>query len=95
MLIVCKAESCPSHKAVPHVQDAQKLMAEAIWPADRLAVELAESERAMGRLTSLSATAAAVRNVADVDNDLENLEGERATVEHSREQAMRKHERLK
>lgn len=82
-------------EAVTLKQDAQKLMAETIWPADRLALELAESERAMGRLKSLSATAADARNVADVDNDLENLEGERATVEHSREQAMRKHERLK
>lgn len=66
-----------------------------IWPADRLALELAESEKAMARLASLSATAGDTRNVGDVDNDLENLETERAGLEHTREQAMRKHERLK
>ena len=77
------------------LQDAQKLMAEVIWQADRLAAELAESNRSMARLASVSLTAGDMRNVVDVDNDLENLENERAALEHNREQAMRKHERLK
>ena len=77
------------------LQDAQKLMAEAVWQADRLAAELAESDRSMARLASLSLTAGDMRNVVDVDNDLENLENERAALEQHREQAMRKHERLK
>lgn len=66
-----------------------------IWQADRLAVELAESDRAMARLASVSLSVTDTRNVADVDNDLEALENERAALEHNREQAMRKHERLK
>ncbi len=66
-----------------------------IWQADRLAVELAESDRAMARLASVSMSITDTRNVADVDNDLEALENERAALEHNREQAMRKHERLK
>ena len=66
-----------------------------MWQADRLAVELAESDRAMARLASVSMSITDTRNVADVDNDLEALENERAALEHNREQAMRKHERLK
>ena len=77
------------------LQDAQKLLAEVIWQADRLAAELAESDRAMARLASVSMSVTDTRNVADVDNDLEALENERAALEHNREQAMRKHERLK
>ena len=77
------------------MQDAQKLLAEVIWQADRLAAELKESDRAMARLASLSASASDMRNVADVDNDLENLENERAALEQNREQIMHKHERLK
>ena len=77
------------------MQGAQKLLADVIWQADRLASELADSERAMTRQISLSASAGNTRNVADVDNDLESLENERSALEHTREQAMRKHERLK
>ena len=92
--LYCTAH-CKADRSAMAMQGAQKLLADVIWQADRLASELADSERAMTRQISLSASAGNTRNVADVDNDLESLENERSALEHTREQAMRKHERLK
>lgn len=77
------------------MQEAQKLHAEVVWRAGRLAGELAEARRDVEQLSAQARFNGATRTISDVDADMEALDNQRTALEREKETALRRQERLR
>ena len=83
------------HQPLPRgLQEAQKCLAEVAQPLAQLAGQLAERQRQIAALRAEVAEQGA-RGVAEVDNDLDELDSARTRAEQDRDDLQRKQSRAK
>ena len=76
-------------------QEGQKLQTQVVWQADQLHKELQERKQEVEQLRLSSSAAAAQRSVGDVDNDLDQVESDKAVQERAKDELLRKQSRLR
>ena len=77
------------------MQEGQKLQTQVVWQADQLHRELQEHKQEVEQLRLTSSSSAAQRNVGDVDNDLDQVESDKAAQERAKDELLRKQGRLR
>lgn len=76
-------------------QTIQQLLAEVVWPVDRLIADIAGIKRDIKRLEGAQAVPGSERALADVDSDLTALELEREQLERRKDDLLRRQGRLR
>ena len=77
------------------LQEAQKCLAEVAQPLAQLAGQLADRQRQIAALRAEMGAEQGARGVADVDNDLDELDSARTRAEQDRDDLQRKQSRAK
>ncbi|KAK9817777.1 hypothetical protein WJX72_002045 [[Myrmecia] bisecta] len=76
-------------------KDGAKLQQEVVWNVDRLQKEVDAGKAEIDALQAQHAASGAGRSVADVDEDLDRVEGEKAGHERQKDELLRKQARLR
>ncbi|KAI7835827.1 hypothetical protein COHA_010280 [Chlorella ohadii] len=92
-----EAEEATEHLSVSQheLEEARRLLDEVAAPVNRLWREIQDRTTEVDRLKAETASSAATRTVSDVDQELEDLERDKATAEGQREELQRRHNRLR
>ncbi|KAG2487944.1 hypothetical protein HYH03_013523 [Edaphochlamys debaryana] len=82
-------------EACEKAREASKLAAEVVWPLDRMAAEAEGLKREIASAEAASGGSGAGRSVAEVDAEMETVEGVKQRAEAEREAAMARANRVR